>query len=152
MGFAGRARRSRRDALWSIVNAIIPLRQRCLRRVSVRIVSVPKNDFPTCRGVAQPGRAPGSGPGGRRFKSSLPDHSKLRFPFRNLQADPSFDLELITVHSLPSSPSARRSNRDHFLQADLSAQTGASERIGDLRLVAKIARKSTANITCRTSR
>ena len=31
-------------------------------------------DF-TRRGVAQPGRAPGSGPGGRRFKSSLPDHS-----------------------------------------------------------------------------
>ncbi len=30
----------------------------------------------SCRGVAQPGRAPGSGPGGRRFKSSLPDHSK----------------------------------------------------------------------------
>ena len=34
---------------------------------------------PTCksvdRGVAQPGRAPGSGPGGRRFESSLPDHS-----------------------------------------------------------------------------
>ena len=28
------------------------------------------------RGVAQPGRAPGSGPGGRRFKSSLPDHFK----------------------------------------------------------------------------
>ena len=27
----------------------------------------------TRRGVAQPGRAPGSGPGGRRFKSSLPD-------------------------------------------------------------------------------
>jgi hypothetical protein len=44
--------------------------------------------FPCCqpqhrRGVAQPGRAPGSGPGGRRFKSSLPDHSfqalKLHF-------------------------------------------------------------------------
>jgi hypothetical protein len=37
------------------------------------------------RGVAQPGRAPGSGPGGRRFKSSLPDQSfqghKLRFWF-----------------------------------------------------------------------
>src|SRR5580692_11913982 len=36
---------------------------------------------PTCtsvdRGVAQPGRAPGSGPGGRRFESSLPDHSCL---------------------------------------------------------------------------
>ena len=33
------------------------------------------------RGVAQPGRAPGSGPGGRRFKSSLPDQyylSRLR--------------------------------------------------------------------------
>lgn len=27
------------------------------------------------RGVAQPGRAPGSGPGGRRFKSSRPDFS-----------------------------------------------------------------------------
>jgi hypothetical protein len=37
------------------------------------------------RGVAQPGRAPGSGPGGRRFKSSLPDHYfqtlKLHFWF-----------------------------------------------------------------------
>jgi hypothetical protein len=30
----------------------------------------------TNRGVAQPGRAPGSGPGGRRFESSLPDQSK----------------------------------------------------------------------------
>ncbi len=30
--------------------------------------------FRSDRGVAQPGRAPGSGPGGRRFKSSLPDH------------------------------------------------------------------------------
>src|SRR5262245_32765632 len=29
------------------------------------------------RGVAQPGRAPGSGPGGRRFKSSRPDHHPL---------------------------------------------------------------------------
>jgi hypothetical protein len=29
------------------------------------------------RGVAQPGRAPGSGPGGRRFKSSLPDQLLL---------------------------------------------------------------------------
>ncbi len=28
-----------------------------------------------CRDVAQPGRAPGSGPGGRWFKSSRPDHS-----------------------------------------------------------------------------
>ena len=31
--------------------------------------------FSLSRGVAQPGRAPGSGPGGRRFKSSLPDQS-----------------------------------------------------------------------------
>src|SRR5206468_2791350 len=37
---------------------------------SVRVVSR--------RGVAQPGRAPGSGPGGRRFKSSLPDQSFQR--------------------------------------------------------------------------
>src|SRR3984957_17703073 len=29
------------------------------------------------RGVAQPGRAPGSGPGGRRFESSLPDQKHL---------------------------------------------------------------------------
>src|SRR5438552_5678250 len=37
-------------------------------------------DPKACRGVAQPGRAPGSGPGGRRFKSSLPDqlfHNQL---------------------------------------------------------------------------
>ena len=35
-----------------------------------------------CRGVAQPGSAPGSGPGGRRFKSSRPDHSFQQFGFR----------------------------------------------------------------------
>ena len=33
------------------------------------------------RGVAQPGSAPGSGPGGRRFKSSRPDH--LQNPARH---------------------------------------------------------------------
>src|SRR5271167_2623727 len=38
-----------------------------------------------CRGVAQPGRAPGSGPGGRRFKSSLPDQVFSRF-FRCLSS------------------------------------------------------------------
>ena len=32
----------------------------------------------TFRGVAQPGRAPGSGPGGRRFKSCLPDQISRR--------------------------------------------------------------------------
>ena len=30
--------------------------------------------FPVGRGVAQPGSAPGLGPGGRRFESCLPDH------------------------------------------------------------------------------
>ena len=34
---------------------------------------MPHRNFLSRRGVAQPGRAPGSGPGGRRFKSSLPD-------------------------------------------------------------------------------
>ena len=36
--------------------------------------------------------------------------------------------------------------------ADLSVQTGAGERIGDLPLVAKVARESTAKINCPTSR
>ena len=39
------------------------------------------------RGVAQPGRAPGSGPGGRRFKSSLPDQSYLVCPEETLLFD-----------------------------------------------------------------
>ena len=37
-------------------------------------LSSPSARMVSRRGVAQPGRAPGSGPGGRRFKSSLPDH------------------------------------------------------------------------------
>src|SRR5580700_4105580 len=40
---------------------------------AARAFGVPAS-FHNERGVAQPGRAPGSGPGGRRFKSSLPDH------------------------------------------------------------------------------
>jgi len=36
--------------------------------------------------------------------------------------------------------------------ADTSVQTGAGERIGDLPLVAKVARESTAKINCPTSR
>jgi len=40
----------------------------------------------------------------------------------------------------------------HYLTADLSVQTGAGERIGDLPLVAKVARESTAKINCPTSR
>ena len=44
-------------------------------RGSARDLSARKHSFqPQVRGVAQPGRAPGSGPGGRRFESSLPDH------------------------------------------------------------------------------
>ena len=41
------------------------------------------------RGVAQPGRAPGSGPGGRRFKSSLPDQSFVAMPCANSSVGPS---------------------------------------------------------------
>ena len=47
------------------------------RRDAARVPSRPGfNDLlDWCiRGVAQPGRAPGSGPGGRRFESSRPDH------------------------------------------------------------------------------
>ena len=43
-----------------------------VRRISRRVLKDSANR--SSRGVAQPGRAPGSGPGGRRFKSSLPDH------------------------------------------------------------------------------
>ena len=32
-----------------------------------------------CRGVAQTGSAPAWGAGGRRFKSSRPDHSKTEY-------------------------------------------------------------------------
>src|SRR5579862_3357517 len=39
------------------------------------------NFLPYDRGVAQPGRAPGSGPGGRRFESSLPDHLNQQVMF-----------------------------------------------------------------------
>src|SRR5665213_3357304 len=40
------------------------------------------------RGVAQPGRAPGSGPGGPEFKSLRPDH----FPGSNNRNSPSFQV------------------------------------------------------------
>jgi hypothetical protein len=35
---------------------------------------ISKFHYPWCRGVAQPGRAHGSGPWGRWFESSHPDH------------------------------------------------------------------------------
>src|SRR3984957_18453516 len=56
---------------------------RCYNLSAYQEVSAAGGFSSTCRlhrrGVAQPGRAPGSGPGGRRFKSSLPDHSFSRF-------------------------------------------------------------------------
>src|ERR1039458_8874781 len=42
----------------------------------------------------QQGVESGSGPGGRRFKSSFPDQQFSYFPFRNLRAYPSFTFEL----------------------------------------------------------
>jgi hypothetical protein len=51
--------------------------QRCYNPIAYREGKCAADDIdyrrPRRRGVAQPGRAPGSGPGGRRFKSSLPD-------------------------------------------------------------------------------
>ena len=49
----------------------------------------PANPGAPGRGVAQPGSAPGSGPGGRRFKSSRPDHS-----FQEVISDSWFVLSL----------------------------------------------------------
>jgi hypothetical protein len=58
----------------SLQPAVIYLKTaRVLTRKSLRLLPSAQTVL-TCRGVAQPGRAPGSGPGGRRFKSSLPDH------------------------------------------------------------------------------
>src|SRR5690348_12157203 len=55
------------------------------------------------RGVAQPGRAPGSGPGGRRFKSSLPDHIFPSSFFEDQRIPPrfvhSFSLENLLLAS-----------------------------------------------------
>ncbi len=51
-------------------------------------------------------------------KSGRPDHSKLRFPFSNSQADPSFDLELLTCLSCRVVRHLG-SNCNHFPPADL---------------------------------
>src|SRR5580658_9210675 len=56
----------------------IILIRRKLRSKPVRAECSKIGRLTTSRGVAQPGRAPGSGPGGRRFKSSLPDQSFSR--------------------------------------------------------------------------
>ncbi len=44
-----------------------PMRATC-------VTALQPTEHSCIRGVAQPGRAPGSGPGGRRFESSRPDH------------------------------------------------------------------------------
>ena len=44
-------------------------------RVFDSVSTVTENLILLVRGVAQPGRALGSGPRGRRFESSRPDHS-----------------------------------------------------------------------------
>ena len=54
------------------VNAIMPMK---LANLVSGAMAIPPSRPVYVRGVAQPGRAPGSGPGGRRFKSSLPDQS-----------------------------------------------------------------------------
>src|SRR5262249_52061789 len=45
-------------------------------------VRIKEEFFLPCRGVAQPGSAPALGAGGRRFKSSRPDHSVGGFKLR----------------------------------------------------------------------
>ena len=61
-------------ARYVIFKPPVVLRLRSLRAPAVRAAKKPVSFFR--RGVAQPGRAPGSGPGGRWFKSTRPDHSK----------------------------------------------------------------------------
>jgi hypothetical protein len=57
----------------SAPDAILLLETRPCARVPLAQRGSSDRVHRSCRGVAQPGRAPGSGPGGRRFKSSLPD-------------------------------------------------------------------------------
>ncbi len=66
------ARRSECGGTARLTAANVIILNMSVRRFSPRLNS--------SRGVAQPGRAPGSGPGGRRFKSSLPDQF---FPVRS---------------------------------------------------------------------
>jgi hypothetical protein len=49
------------------------LYRECAAQAHPNVVLPSRSVGDSSRGVAQPGRAPGSGPGGRRFKSSLPD-------------------------------------------------------------------------------
>ncbi len=63
--------KSGRENLFAIIHL---LSERNHRQEALLLRSTAQG-FIACRGVAQPGRAPGSGPGGRRFKSSLPDHN-----------------------------------------------------------------------------
>jgi hypothetical protein len=67
------------------------------------------------RGVAQPGRAPGSGPGGRRFKSSLPDHY-----FQSLTIN-FWSAALIDVGEIEAAK-ASKINKRRFLNESFCAQ------------------------------
>ena len=49
-------------------------------RKLMRTFAVAKNENQIKRGVAQPGSAPGLGPGGRRFESCRPDYYLHSFP------------------------------------------------------------------------
>src|SRR2546423_12576026 len=78
-------------------------------RVSTKNVKAVSN--PLSRGVAQPGRAPGSGPGGRRFKSSRPDH----LPMTRAAASRRLPLPLDTPRTRAASCGAVRIHRLHLL-------------------------------------
>src|SRR5271170_7462893 len=69
------------------------------------------------RGVAQPGRAPGSGPGGRRFESSRPD-----------QFSPDATRDLSVPSSLGVACRAGRSVSVH-LSASARARTAREARV-----------------------
>ena len=76
-----KSRRGPRDRLgvrvWNVIIIGLPQQEFVLCNLLRLSCARAIRDCGKCRGVAQPGRAPGSGPGGRRFKSSLPDHSSV---------------------------------------------------------------------------
>ena len=83
------------------------------------------------RGVAQPGRAPGSGPGGRRFESSLPDHSFQSYTFQ---------VEVQTPPGAPQRAPIRTADSAHFRALEgrvcawLSVRQTPLQRYGKQRL------------------
>ena len=82
------------------------------------------------RGVAQPGRAPGSGPGGRRFKSSLPDQSFQQVNLclgssRHLQPHLSRRYDCFSIPPAGARYNAGRYNYEHASFARLAPRLGA---------------------------